>query len=84
MPLHWVVFTVFPPGRTAHIRMSCLGEVGQVRKLGEARKALAKAVFFNRLGEVRGRSYEDPRHRASGLNLLVAAIVLRNTVYIEW
>lgn len=26
---------------------------------GEARNALAKAVFFNRLGEVRDRSYED-------------------------
>ncbi len=43
---------------------------------GEARNALAKAVFFNRLGEVRDRSYEDQRHRASGLNLLVTAIIL--------
>jgi TnpA family transposase len=50
---------------------------------GEARNALAKAVFFNRLGEVRERSYEDQRYRASGLNLVVAAIVLWNTVYLE-
>lgn len=50
---------------------------------GEVRNALARAVFFNRLGEVRDRSYEDQRHRASGLNLLVAAIILWNTVYIE-
>jgi len=40
-------------------------------------------VFFNRLGELRDRTYENQRHRASGLNLVVAAIVLWNTVYIE-
>ncbi len=50
---------------------------------GEARNALAKAVFFNRLGEVRDRSYEDQRYRASGLNLVVAAIILWNTAYLE-
>ena len=50
---------------------------------GEARNALARAVFFNRLGELRDRTYENQRHRASGLNLVVAAIVLRNTVYLE-
>jgi TnpA family transposase len=42
---------------------------------------LARAVFFNRLGEVRDRSFEHQRYRASGLNLVVAAIVLWNTVY---
>jgi hypothetical protein len=50
---------------------------------GEARNALARAVFFNRLGELRDRTYENQRHRASGLNLVVAAIVLWNTVYLE-
>ena len=50
---------------------------------GEARNALARAVFFNRLGEMRDRSFEHQRYRASGLNLLVAAIVLWNTVYLE-
>ncbi len=50
---------------------------------GEARNALARAVFFNRLGEVRDRSYEDQRYRASGLNLVVAAITLWNTAYLE-
>jgi TnpA family transposase len=50
---------------------------------GEARNALARAVFFNRLGEIRDRSFEQQRYRASGLNLLTAAIVLWNTVYIE-
>jgi TnpA family transposase len=50
---------------------------------GEAKNALARAVFFNRLGELRDRTYENQRHRASGLNLVVAAIVLWNTVYLE-
>lgn len=50
---------------------------------GEARSALARAVFFNRLGETRDRSFEQQRYRASGLNLLTVAIVLWNTVYLE-
>jgi hypothetical protein len=50
---------------------------------GEAKNALARAVFFNRLGELRDRSFENQRYRASGLNLVVTAIVLWNTVYLE-
>lgn len=50
---------------------------------GEAKNALARAVFLNRLGEIRERSFENQRYRASGLNLVVAAIILWNTVYIE-
>ncbi len=50
---------------------------------GEARNALSRAVFFNRLGEIRDRSFEQQRYRASGLNLVTAAIVLWNTVYLE-
>lgn len=50
---------------------------------GEARNALARAVFFNRLGEIRDRGFEHQRYRASGLNLVTAAIVLWNTVYTE-
>ena len=42
-----------------------------------------KAVCFNRLGELRDRSFEAQRYRASGLNLVVGAIILRNTVYWE-
>jgi TnpA family transposase len=49
---------------------------------GEAKNALARAVFFNRLGELRDGSFENQRYRASGLNLVVAAIVLWNTVYL--
>jgi hypothetical protein len=50
---------------------------------GEARNALARSVFFYRLGEIRDRSFEPQRYRASGLNLVTAAIVLWNTVYLE-
>lgn len=50
---------------------------------GEARNSLARAVFFYRLGEIRDRSYDNQRYRASGLNLVVAAITLWNTVYLE-
>jgi TnpA family transposase len=47
---------------------------------GEAKKALSRAVFFNRLGELRDRTFENQRYRASGLNLV--AIVLWNTIYL--
>jgi len=50
---------------------------------GEARNALARAAFFNRIGEVRDRSFENQCYRASGLNLVVAAIILWNSVYLE-
>lgn len=50
---------------------------------GEAKNALARALYFYRLGEVRDRTYEMHQHRASGLNLVVSAIILWNTVYIE-
>lgn len=49
----------------------------------EARNALARAVFFNRLGEIQDRGFEQQRYRASGLNLVTAAIVLWNTVCLE-
>jgi len=62
--------------------LQVLGDI--YRTLDEATgNALAKAVFFNRLGEIRDRSFEQQRYRASGLNLITAAIVLWNTVYLE-
>ncbi len=50
---------------------------------GEARNALARAVFMHRLGEIRDRGLENQSYRASELTLLTAAITLWNTVYIE-
>ena len=49
----------------------------------EARNALARAVIFYRLDEIRDRSFEQQRYRASGLNLVTAASVLWNPVYLE-
>ena len=43
---------------------------------GEAGNALARAVFFNLLGEIRDSSYEQQRYRVSGLTLATAAIIL--------
>lgn len=41
-----------------------------------------RAVHFNRLGEIRDRTLENQLHRASGLNLVVSAIILWNTIHI--
>lgn len=50
---------------------------------GEARNALARAALLNRLGEIRDRSSDNQRYRADGFNLMVSAIVLLNTAYLE-
>ncbi len=50
---------------------------------GEARNALAGQCFSTASGEIRDRSFEQQRYRASGLNLVTAAVVLWNTVYLE-
>ena len=40
-------------------------------------------MFIYRPGEIRDRTYENQQHRASGLNLVVTAIILWNTRYLE-
>lgn len=50
---------------------------------GEAQNALARAVCLQRLGRIRDRDYDNQRYRASALNLVVSAIIIWNTVYIE-
>jgi TnpA family transposase len=49
---------------------------------GEGRNGLTRAVSFHRLGRVRDRSADARQHRAGGLTLVTAAIVLWNTVYL--
>jgi hypothetical protein len=44
---------------------------------------LLSSTFFNRQGDLRDRSFENQRYRASGLKLIVAAIILWNMVYLE-
>jgi hypothetical protein len=48
-----------------------------------SRNSLARALFIHRLGEIRDRTYENQQHRAAGLNLLVTAIILWKTRYLE-
>jgi TnpA family transposase len=43
----------------------------------------AAAVFLNRLGEICDRNFENQRCRASDRNLVVAAIIMWNTVCLE-
>ncbi len=56
---------------------------GQELNKGETRNSMSRAVFIHRLGEIRDRTYENQQHRFSGLNLLVTAIILWNTRYLE-
>lgn len=57
--------------------------VQAVMNKGEARNALARAVFMHWHGELRDRKPENQSYRASGMTLLTAAISLWNTVYME-
>jgi TnpA family transposase len=57
-------------------------QTSQELNKGETRNSLARAVFIHRLGEIRDRTYENQQHRASGLNLLVTAVILWNTRYL--
>jgi TnpA family transposase len=50
---------------------------------GESRNALARAVCFHRLGQLRDRTVEAQQHRVSGLTLITAAIALWKTVYLS-
>jgi hypothetical protein len=49
---------------------------------GEATHKLKRAVFFHERGEIRDRSIDSQAFRASGLNLVVSAIVHWNTLYL--
>ena len=45
-------------------------------------KRASPCLFFHRHGEIRDRTFENQRYRASGLNLTIAAITLWNTIYL--
>jgi len=60
------------------LRRRCLGGLNK----GESAHQLKRAVFFHERGEVRDRSFDSQAFRASGLNLVVSAIVHWNTVYL--
>ena len=50
---------------------------------GEARHSLAKAVFAHSQGRIRDRSDAAQQKRAMALNLVIAAITLWNTIYMD-
>ncbi len=50
---------------------------------GESLNSLARKIFFGSLGEIRERTYEEQLNTASSLNLLLAAIVVWNTVHFQ-
>jgi hypothetical protein len=50
---------------------------------GEARNTLARAVSLHRLGRIHEHSLQTQTYHAKALNLVVTAIILWNTVYIE-
>jgi TnpA family transposase len=50
---------------------------------GEALNAVARKLFFGGQGEIRDRTYEDQLNAASALNLLLAALVVWNTVHLQ-
>ena len=60
----------------------CVGAFSSDESNGEALHALARQLFFGRLGELRDRALEDQMHRASCLHLLMAAIAAWNTIYL--
>lgn len=61
------------------MRRSCQAGLNK----GEARHALADAIYTNRQGRFADRTFENQQDRASRLNLLIAAIAYWNTVYLE-
>lgn len=50
---------------------------------GEQLNKLARKLFFGGQGEIRDRTYEDQLNAASSLNLLLASIVVWNTVHMQ-
>jgi TnpA family transposase len=50
---------------------------------GEAMNALARAIFFGKFGELRERALQDQLQRASALNIIINAISVWNTVYLD-
>lgn len=50
---------------------------------GEAMNALARAIFFGKRGELNEKALKDQLQRASALSIIINAISIWNTVYLE-
>lgn len=78
-PRRWKATALEREFRSPALRRRCQAGLNK----GEAAHKLKRAVFFHERGEIRERSFESQAFRASGLNLVVSAIVHWNTIYIE-
>ena len=63
---------------SAELRRRCHAGLNK----GESRHALDQAVFLHKQGRLVDRTFENQTYRASGLNLVTAAIVYWNTIYL--
>ena len=61
------------------LRMECQAGLNK----GEARHALARAVFAHSQGHIRDRSHDAQQKRVMALNLTIAAVVYWNTLYLD-
>ena len=61
------------------MRMECQAGLNK----GEARHTLARAVFAHSQGRIRDRSHDAQQKRVMALNLVIAAIVYWNTLYMD-
>jgi hypothetical protein len=50
---------------------------------GTIRRSTSSILSISSVGRIRDRSFDQQSYRASGLNLVTAAIVLWNTIYLE-
>ena len=70
------------PAALAQGQLRAAGAVFQLQDR-QARHALAQAVFVHKQGRIADRTLQNQEHRASGLNLVIAAIALWNTLYMQ-
>lgn len=65
------------------INKSLRRRIQRVLNKGEAMNAFARAIFFGKRGEFRERELQDQLQRASALNILINAISIWNTTYLQ-
>src|SRR5260370_32276458 len=73
--------TLFALDWMQHVELRRRVQIGLNK--GEAKNSLARAVFLNRLGEIRDRSFENQRYPARGLQLAVASILFWRKGFLE-
>ena len=61
------------------LRMECQAGLNK----GEARHTLARAVFAHSRGRIRDRPHDAQQKRVMALNLVIAAVVYWNTLYMD-